>query len=132
MKKFISLLAVSLFLNIFCFGQNGQVNGNVKDNSNQPIPYATVQIMKSGGSAIIKATVSGNNGSFQISKIDNGNYIIDISSIGFEKQSTLFTVDSAHEIINLPDFTLIAAKNILEGITVSTGKKFIEVKADKT
>ena len=132
MKKIISLLLASMLFSIISFGQNGLVAGSVKDNTNQPVPYATIQISKSVDSITIKATVTDKNGLFQISKIENGNYLISVSSTGFEKESTSFIIDSIHQKIDLPDFKLISNKNVLEAVTISTSKKFIEVKADKT
>ncbi|MEO6949230.1 MAG: carboxypeptidase regulatory-like domain-containing protein, partial [Ginsengibacter sp.] len=132
MKKTISVLLASMLFSIISFGQNGIVTGIVKDNSNQPIPYATIQISKMVDSITIKATVTDKNGSFQVGKIENGHYLISVSSTGFENQSTSFLIDSLHQKIIFPDFKLIASKNILEAVTVTTSKKFIEVKADKT
>ena len=132
MKKFIFLLTACLFVALYSFGQNSSVNGNIKDVNNQPISFASVQITRSSDNVVIKATVSDKNGSFRISKIENGNYKLLVSSSGYEEQSKLFSIDSAHQEINLPDFKMIATKNILEGVRITTSRKFIEVKADKT
>ena len=132
MKKITSLLLASMLFSIISFGQNGFVAGSVKDNSNQSLPYATVQISKSLDSIPIKATVTDKNGLFQVSKIENGNYMISVSSTGYEKESSSFIIDSINQKIDLPAFKLVSNKNVLEAVSVSTSKKFIEVKADKT
>ena len=132
MKKITSLLLASMLFSIISFGQNGFVAGSVKDNSNQSLSYATVQISKSLDSIPIKATVTDKNGLFQVSKIENGNYMISVSSTGYEKESSSFIIDSINQKIDLPAFKLVSNKNVLEAVSVSTSKKFIEVKADKT
>ena len=58
----------------------GTISGRILDNNNDPVPGATVMVVGTDF-----GTVSGPDGRFKIEDLQNGQYTIEISSVGFEK-----------------------------------------------
>jgi TonB-linked SusC/RagA family outer membrane protein len=76
MRKIVSLLAVLMLLSIAALAQKRTVTGQVRDNNNQPVPFATVS--ETGTSNTVSAD---DNGAFSISIREGAT--LTISSSGF-------------------------------------------------
>ena len=70
--RLAGFLAVALVFSCGRRGANaldsGQVSGNVYDETNAPIPGATVTLTKQRDTAASRVTVTGASGSFQVSR----------------------------------------------------------------
>lgn len=84
MKKFYflkyGLLACLVLSSILGFSQTIKISGEVIDESNQPLPGTSVAL----SGTISKNTVTDKNGTFVISGLPEGSYIISVTSIGFQ------------------------------------------------
>jgi iron complex outermembrane receptor protein len=79
MKKiFFLTLAASLSLN--CFAQFS-ISGTVKDAADLSVVGATVRI-----TGTFKGVFSDNNGSYQLFNFKEGNYVVEVRSVGYETQ----------------------------------------------
>lgn len=64
------------------FAQQGSIKGNIIDgDTNEPMPSATV-VIKAGD--MVKGTASDSDGTFSISNLIPGDYIVEISFIGYQ------------------------------------------------
>jgi hypothetical protein len=78
-----------IFLSLFVFSVSGQVKSTITGSlyepgtSNVPIEQATVRLLSLPDSSLVMGTTSGKNGSFTLSGITKGNYLIQASYIGF-------------------------------------------------
>ena len=64
------------------------ISGKVVDSSTgAPLEYVSVAIYKSADSALVAGMVSDDEGNFKISDIDNGDYYLKFSYVGFEKKT---------------------------------------------
>ena len=79
MKKII-FLTLAAGLSVNCFAQFS-ISGTVKDSSAQSVVGATVRVVET-----FKGVFSNNNGVYKISNLKEGNYIVEVSSMGFETQ----------------------------------------------
>ncbi len=110
MKNF---LAISLFmlLSSLSLAQTGKLKGIVTDNTKNNLP---------GVSILIKNTNFGTHtneaGSFEISNISDGNYILSVSSVGFKTKELPFTI-SQNEV-DLNTITLYEGDEILREVVV--------------
>lgn len=91
MNKFVSLCIFFIFCIISSlFGQEGTIKGFVYDNDNgEPVSYGTLQLQGTQFGAI-----SDHNGSFIISKIPAGEYVLRITMVGFDNFLDTVTVKS--------------------------------------
>lgn len=62
----------------------GQVTGKLTDRNNQAIPFATVTLLNSPDSAIVKSALTDSKGAFEIVDISNGKYIMRITVVGYQ------------------------------------------------
>jgi iron complex outermembrane receptor protein len=110
MKNF---LAISLFmlLSSLSLAQTGKLKGIVTDNTKNSLP---------GVSILIKNTNFGTHtneaGSFEISNISDGNYILSVSSVGFKTKELPFTISQKE--VDLNTITLYEGDEILREVVV--------------
>jgi hypothetical protein len=128
MNKFFTLL---LFVLTTAFVQAQRVSGIVRDEAGKPIAAASVSIIKENAKAITKLAVTDNEGKYSFVNITPGKYVVMISSVGYaDAKSNVFDVAEAE--VTVPELKLKKAAKQLEGVTVTSKKPMIEVKADKT
>ncbi|MBC7588052.1 MAG: carboxypeptidase regulatory-like domain-containing protein, partial [Chitinophagaceae bacterium] len=128
MSKFFTLC---VFLFSTAFVQAQRISGVVKDEQGKSIGGSSISILKENSTNVVKMAVSDNEGKFLFSNIAAGKYFIMVSNIGFvDAKSAVFEVGSNE--ISVPEFKLKKAAKQIEGVTVTSKKPMIEVKADKT
>ncbi|MBC7890480.1 MAG: TonB-dependent receptor [Ferruginibacter sp.] len=134
MKNFTILATAKLLL--LTTGAMAQetrgVTGSVTDLNNNALAAATISLLQAKDSSLVKAAVSDAKGKFEIAVPTKGNYLLNYSSAGFEnKYSPVFSV-SDEEMITAKAVSLSPLVSKLAGVTVTSKKPMIEVKADKT
>lgn len=79
MKKII-FLAIAIFAIQNCFAQFSII-GTISDSLKNPIPGTTIRIVNSN-----KGTATDNNGNFKLNSLSEGNYLLEISCIGYQSK----------------------------------------------
>ncbi len=117
-----------LFFSSTLIGQS--ILGVVTDSKNDPIFFATVALYQVQDSSLVKAESTDENGRFLIDKIDQGQYYINASMLGY--------ADGIYEGITMPDdknteitIQLGDDANLLETIEIKDKRPLLEQKADK-
>lgn len=127
-KLAFTLILLCLVFNIFA--QNGSISGVVHDQSTgERIPFATVSVYQNSSETLVGGSVSNDKGRFKIEKLENGEYKIVVSFIGYEAStinSIIVSESKAH--INLGNVEITPSSVELEGVEVkgmasSTSKK---------
>lgn len=72
----------------------GGIAGNVTDNAGRLIPGATITLTESGTE--VASASSGQNGSFRISSIPTGDYVLTVSKSGYTQNSTNLHITAGH------------------------------------
>lgn len=128
MKKIITIITC-IFFNQMVNAQ--QIVGNVKDDKHKGINAASVLLHNATTKALVKIAVTNNNGEYKITQIANGDYYIEINSIGYSnKRTATFSYNDKDVIV--PDIIMEKKSKQLEEVTVTSKKPPIEIKADKT
>jgi iron complex outermembrane receptor protein len=108
------------------------VNGIILDPADKVIAGATVQLLLTKDSSVVKFTVTQADGSFVFRQVEKGMYLLSISHVNFITSfSSHFSVNE-NQNYSVPTIRLLASDRVLAGVTVSSKKPIIEVKADKT
>lgn len=81
MKKYILLLLSAFISTVLC--AQSSVQGKILDDTNQAISYATVRLLQAD-SAFISGVASDSSGIYSFKNIKAGNYLLAVSSIGYE------------------------------------------------
>ncbi|HEY8957418.1 MAG TPA: SusC/RagA family TonB-linked outer membrane protein [Chitinophaga sp.] len=93
-----------------------QVTGKVLDNAGQPLPQATVKLLPLGKGAITDET-----GSFSFKDIPPGSYILEITSVGYERYTLSVEVNNS-EALELGSLQLkLSVAKLTEITVVNTG-----------
>ncbi len=118
MVRIIFTLCLAL-ITINSFAQNdsglGNIKGSIKTNENSPAVSVTVRLRGTK-----KATLSNNDGVFVFDNIQQGNYTLEISSIGFEPLEKEITVTSGKT--SEVSIQLTESRSQLAEVIVSAGR----------
>lgn len=109
--KYLLYLSIWLLLPSLVLAQTGKVRGKVVDNTQIGIPGVSI-VIKSAG----LGTYTDENGAFEISNINDGNYILSVSSVGFKTRELPLAI-SQNEA-ELGPITLYEGDEILREVVV--------------
>ncbi len=79
-KIFLSLL---FFIPLALFSQNATIEGQVVDSDNQPISFVNVLLYEKDGSSVIGGAVTDDSGNFILSELNEQDYYVEFSMVGF-------------------------------------------------
>lgn len=109
------------------------VLGRVIDQTtNQPVEYATVALYKMPEKKLITGGITNQRGLFSLKDIKNGNYIIEIKFIGYNKfTSKDFNITDNNSFVKIGKVILSPLSEVLNEVQVTASDKNIEYKIDK-
>ncbi len=119
----------------FAQGQssNGVISGIVNDNNQKPLQSVSVSLLRAKDSALVKATATDKSGKYQFENIAAGNYLLALTSVGYERIfSSPFVISTGQPVVKLTAFSMQEAAKVSGAVTVTAKKPFIETKIDKT
>lgn len=125
------LLPILAFLVALSSANAQIINGLVQQISGQPVEFATVTLHKSQDSTLVKGTLTGEDGRFEIAQVSAGQYFVKSNAVGMGTSSgPVFDYDGGNK--TLETLIIDEAANELAQVTVTARRPPIEVKADKT
>lgn len=128
MRKLLTLLTVAVLTTTASFAQ--KISGVVKDQQGKGLEKTTVSLLKAKDSSVAKLTVSDNQGAFSF-PADQGKYLVSVTYVGYlPAYSKVFDVASAD--VTVDALTLLKTEGTMQGVTVTSKKPLVEVRADKT
>lgn len=106
----VTILALIFFVNLFFAQEQASITGNIFDDNNQTIPFASIYI-----EALNKGTAADENGFYKLENIPSGTWTLKSSAVGYQvaERTVEITADES-QVIN---FTLIF-DNQLEQVEV--------------
>lgn len=108
------------------------ISGMVKNKADKVVmPYVNVIVKQETTGKFVSGTVTDGEGRFSISGIKPGNYVLDISYIGFVKKTVPVFVGSLSAFLDLPAIELTEDQQVLQGITVTSTPSTVGSKLDK-
>ncbi len=120
-----------LFCSFFSLTAQVSVNGKVADEKGQPVAFASIALVVSKDSQLVKGALSDDNGAFSINGVSPGTYRLITSITGFEtKYTEPFTVESGSKNV-AADITLRTADKLLKEAQVVATRPLFEQKADR-
>ncbi len=129
MKK-LFIITFSIFLSFAAHTQI-TIQGTIKDDKNQAVPFASVALIAAKDSSLVKGALSDDNGAYSIPSVSAGFYRILTSSVGFDKTfSESFTIKEDSKTATV-DMTLKPASKMLDAAVVTATRPLFEQKADR-
>jgi outer membrane receptor protein involved in Fe transport len=128
------LLFGILFFPVINFAQNTKVvlSGIIKDSKTKAVlPYANVVLKTEKDSILITGTITNEEGLFSLTDVKRGNYILAVSSIGYQTQAQKVLVGSLSAFLDLGVIEMTETAKTLDEVTVTAKQDDISNKMDK-
>jgi iron complex outermembrane receptor protein len=117
---------------IFSQANSGKINGFVSNEKKVPVEFANIMLHRVADSAFVKASITDDNGNFELDNLPDGNYYFKATHASFENfKSENFTISAEKQTVNFENIQLKQNSNALNEVVVTKEKQFIERKLDK-
>ncbi len=124
------VISVLLSTNIFSQATKSTVTGIITDKlSKQPIEFATAQLLHQKDSAVLITTITDKQGRFVFNKIEEGNYILHLSFIGYENNTIKIIINRQKQ--NLGILEIVATSKSMSEVIVSANKSVLNTNIDR-
>lgn len=128
MKHFLIILLI--FSQVSYAQTKGIIKGRAVDGSTfKPVEFASVALLSATDSSIVKGAVTDTLGTFVLTNLAEGSYIITLSSIEYQKVfKGPLVITVAQNELNLVDLPLITDQKRLDEVVVRGSKPVFEQK----
>ena len=135
----MKVLLCFLCCSVLSLGAAGQstVSGRTVDPDKQPLPSATAALLHASDSVLVQFTLSDVDGRFVFNRVPAGAYLVQVSYMGFNTNSTPVSVEAGTPVYNLGDLELEssaerlgAAEVVGEAIPIVFKEDTVEYNAD--
>jgi hypothetical protein len=117
----------------FNFSMAQTINGKVIDKESKPQEFVNILLLNSADSSLHKGTITDANGDFLFEDIENGNYLVAASMVGYTKTYTdAFELSESNKTHSVGDILFLEDAATLDAAMVYGQKPFIEHQLDKT
>jgi len=123
-----ALLLSLLFATPLCAYAQGSVSGRLTDGK-APVSYATVTILRPD-SSVVNGDLSKDDGSFNVTPVSDGSYLLRVESIGFTTKFLTVSVAGGKET-RQGNIVLKANATSLAEVSITGEKRVMELKVDK-
>jgi len=86
LKRMLVLSGLTFFSFVSYVNASGMIKGQVMDENNQPVEYATAVLIHSKTNKFVTGAVCNNKGEFVIKDVKPGEYKLSTQMIGYEKK----------------------------------------------
>lgn len=130
--KIHMLFSALILLVHFCVNAEAQqmVKGKVVNIRNEPLYNATVVLLKSTDSLMVKGTIADKEGGYNFANIEQGTYFISVSMIGHDTAWTTHFSLGRDESLTLPSIVLQDGI-VLDEVVLKSRKPLFELKQDR-
>ena len=134
MKNYIASVAAACLF--FCAVNTALcqsvIKGDITDKAGKPLAYANVLLLNGTDSSLVKGTVAGENGSYQLSEVIPGSYLLTVRMMGYSAYyfSQVKVVD-ARLPLELATAVLEEDVDQLQTVVVEGQKPLFEQQIDK-
>ncbi|MEO1052740.1 MAG: TonB-dependent receptor [Bacteroidota bacterium] len=117
---------------ITAFAQNEHrpVQGVVLDTTKAPLPGATVVLVNASDSVMHSFTISDVKGNFSFKKVPIGQYLLQISYLGYRNLSQNVEIEPGNEVQDLGSIILDEDSQLLDGVDITADRIPIVIKED--
>ncbi|MBQ7442525.1 MAG: TonB-dependent receptor [Bacteroidaceae bacterium] len=127
--KHTLLTLLLLFVATAASAQKGTISGKVIDSEGESMPGATVVVMNPDSSQVTGQSTK-DDGSFSLSGIKYGDYILRTSFIGYKTVFQTFTLSKQNRRLQLGEITLLDNAKMMKDALVTAQLAQVEMKAD--
>jgi outer membrane receptor protein involved in Fe transport len=109
-----------------------QIQGSVRDENNQPVPFANILLLKQTDSTLVTGVMATEEGTYNITSFDAGTFIIGVRMIGYKPAfSEPFEVKDPKEHVHHEPMFIESESVQLADVNVVAKKPLYEMKIDR-
>jgi len=110
-----------------------QVKGHYVDNAGNPVPFASVMLLNSSDSSLVKGNVTNEAGDYEIKIGLSGSYVVIIEHIGYvQVSSPTFSLGPNMPVKDLGTLTAVEKSQSLDDVVIKGEKPLFEQQIDRT
>ena len=125
------LILIAHAITTFAQVESVTISGVVKDNSGQPLPYVNVVLLAEKDKAFIAGTVTNEEGRYTVSNIKPGNYLMEVSYIGYKNHSQSILIGKLSSFLDLGGLQLEEDVTALNEVVVDGTRDAVSETLDK-
>lgn len=115
----------------FLFGQNGTIEGVIKDKNEQPLAFATITVFLASDTSIVNYKLSDPKGNFRISQIPLDKELrLLVSFTGYESHRVSFTLTKESSKKSFGDIILEDANETLDAVVITAEQPPVVMRKD--
>ncbi|MEO0557492.1 MAG: outer membrane beta-barrel protein [Bacteroidota bacterium] len=126
--RLLLVAAVGLAMALPCAAQSSVVTGVVTDSTEAGLPSATVVLLQPSDSTIVSFGASRNDGTFRIPRVPQGDYLLQVTYVGYVPSTTLIEVGA--EPLDVGRIQLEADLDGLDPLVVTADRGAMVIKRD--
>lgn len=120
MKKILLFLLAACFTTVLSAQRNGTVKGIAFDTISQsPVAGATITVLEKKDSSLVTFTMTGNDGRFTLTGLNNGEYRLLITHISYHNSNTFFTISDSLKNQELGNIVMNDRAKVLEEVVLA-------------
>ena len=130
------LIATMVLLTVAFVSQaqlgKARITGTVVDGNTKTIESATITLLRSADSVVVKMSVADKAGKYVFEDVSDGNYMVSVTAVGHVKGYSEPISVNGNEAVTVKTVELVPAAKNLSGVTVTSRKPLVEQKIDRT
>lgn len=126
-------LLFSLFLlGTACAFSQGTVKGNVLDKRvDEALQFVNVTVSRQGETKTLKGGITDERGAFRVSGLENGNYTLTISFMGYKTLKRNFTISDEKKMVSYGRLYMSEDAKMLNEVTVTGQRSSMKLEVDR-
>jgi len=129
--KYIIAALLTLFFTLNASAQ-GTIKGRVLEKrTNEPIPFVNVKITKSADGEFVKGAITDEQGSFEITEIKDGSYVVTFSYVGYKNATRKLEMSSKKRHHSYPAVYLSEDSHTLKEVNVVGQRSQMKLEVDR-
>lgn len=132
--KIFLVFALLVFKTFNATAQNNSatLSGLIKDKTTKsPLPYINVVLKTAKDQKMLFGTLTNEEGRFNLTNINSGNYTLEITSVGYKTKSQKIFVGTLSDFLDLNTIELEEDINTLSEVVVTSKSSEVSAKMDK-
>lgn len=110
----------------------GTISGKIIDGENdEPLGFATISVTRAGSSAPTSGATSDDDGNFLITGLQEGDYTVQFTFVGYMSDSRKVSITSVRNKINLGNIVMKSDKKMLKEVVVTEQRSQMSFEIDK-
>ena len=126
----IFLFWCCLFSTLLLNAQTATIKGSVSDSSGTSLPAVSVVLLRSADSVMATFGLADPNGAFALKRVKPGNYILQLSYVGYETFYQPVQVQAEQALYDLGVLKMYPSSTLLSAVDVSAERAPMSVRKD--